>query len=225
MATVPAMSSVSRRSRTSSGRGAVATLNPRPSGSSPEPSRASARLCKALHIVTAADGGKTLVPLGQHIFGLDAPLGEHGPIPSRLRPRVLPVVLEQFELPPLGGGGAAAPPQEHGLEQRLGERVALVRHGHGDAQFLADTGGLAQDDPEHLAINRVVVAVQERGAYRLARLAEAIHTALALLMPRGVPRQVVVNDGVEVILQVDALRQAVGGDQDPGAFGRADPCY
>ena len=165
------------------------------------------------------------MPLGQHIFGLDPPLGEHGPTPFRLRPRVLPVVLEQRELPPLGGGRAAAPPQEHGLEQRLGERVALVRHGYGDAEFLADTGGLAQDDPEHLAINRVVVAVQERSAYRLARLAEAVHTALALLMPRGVPRQVVVNDGVEVILQVDSLRQAVGGDQDPGAFRRADPRY
>ena len=103
--------------------------------------------------------------------------------------------------------------------------MALVRHGYGDAEFLADTGGLAQDDPEHLAINRIVVAVQERGAHRLARLAEAVHTALALLMARGVPRQVVVNDGVEVILQVDALRQAVGGDQDPVAFGRADPRY
>ena len=30
------------------------------------------------------------------------------------------------------------------------------------------------------------------------------------------------DDGVEVLLQVDPLRQAVGGDQDPGAFGRAD---
>ena len=30
------------------------------------------------------------------------------------------------------------------------------------------------------------------------------------------------NDGVEVLLKVDPLRQAVGGDQDPGAFGGAD---
>ena len=30
------------------------------------------------------------------------------------------------------------------------------------------------------------------------------------------------NDGVEVLLKVDPLRQAVGGDQDPGAFACAD---
>ena len=36
-------------------------------------------------------------------------------------------------------------------------------------------------------------------------------------MAGGVPREVVVHDGGEAVLQVDALREAVGGDQQPGA--------
>ena len=45
-------------------------------------------------------------------------------------------------------------------------------------------------------------------------LAEPVDPALALLVPGRVPGQVVVDDGVEVVLQVDALGQAVGRDQD-----------
>ena len=45
-------------------------------------------------------------------------------------------------------------------------------------------------------------------------LAEAVDAAFALLVPGGVPGEVVVDDGVEVVLEVDALGQAVGGDQD-----------
>ena len=56
----------------------------------------------------------------------------------------------------------------------------------------------------------------------LARLAEAVDTTLALLVARRVPREIVVNDGVELLLQVDAFRQAVGGDENPGALGRAE---
>ena len=186
-----------------------------------EPRKRAAR--KALHIVTPADCGEALVPLGQHLVGLDASLGKDSPVLFCLRLRVLPMALEQLELPALNNTGAAPPPQEYRLEQRLRERVALVRHGHRDAEFLPDTGRLAQDDLEYRTIHRVVDAVDERGAHRFARLTEAIDTALALLMACRVPREVVVNDGVEVLLQVDALRQAVGGDQDPGAFGHADP--
>ena len=48
-----------------------------------------------------------------------------------------------------------------------------------------------------------------------ACLAEPVDAALALFVAGGVPRQVVVDDGGEAVLQVDALRQAVGGDQQP----------
>ena len=48
----------------------------------------------------------------------------------------------------------------------------------------------------------------------LGRLAEAVDAAFALLMPGRVPRQVVVDDGVEELLEVDAFGQAIGGDED-----------
>ena len=51
-------------------------------------------------------------------------------------------------------------------------------------------------------------------ARTVARLAEPVDAALALLVPGRVPGQVVVDDGLEVVLEVDALGQAVGGDQD-----------
>ena len=163
------------------------------------------------------------MPLRQHLVGLDASLGEHGPAPSGLRLHVFPLALEQPELSALDGVGQAAPAQEDRLEQRLRERAALVRHGHRNAELLADARRLAQDDLEHRAVHRVVGAVEERGAHRRARLTESIDAALALFVARRVPGEVVVNDGVEVLLEVDALRQAVGSDQDSGALSRADP--
>ena len=48
-----------------------------------------------------------------------------------------------------------------------------------------------------------------------ALLAEPVDAAFALFVAGGVPRQVVVDDRGEAVLQVDALRQAVGGDQQP----------
>ena len=118
--------------------------------------------------------------------------------------------------------GTSPPPKEHGLHQRLRERVPLVGHGHRHAQLLADAVGLAQDDFEHRAVDGVVGAVEQRGSHCLAGLAEAIDASLALLVARRVPREVVVDDRVEVVLQVDALRQAVGRDQEP-AVGFAEP--
>ena len=76
---------------------------------------------------------------------------------------------------------------------------------------------LAEQDVEHDAVDLVVRAVEGERADDVAWLAEAVDAALALLVAGGVPGQVVVDDGVEVLLQVDALAQAVGGDQHPTA--------
>ena len=59
------------------------------------------------------------------------------------------------------------------------------------------------------------VAVDGGHPHRRRRLAVAVDAAFSLLEPGGVPGQVVVDDGVEVLLEVDALGQAVGGDQHP----------
>ena len=78
---------------------------------------------------------------------------------------------------------------------------------------------LAEQHVEDDAVDAVVAAVEGDDADDVALLAEAVDAALALLVAGGVPGQVVVDDGVEVLLQVDALGQAVGGDQDAAAAG------
>ena len=72
-----------------------------------------------------------------------------------------------------------------------------------------------QDD----AVDAVVLAVDGDGADVGGALAEPVDAALALFVPGGVPGQVVVDDGLEGVLEVDALGQAVGGDQDVAGVG------
>ena len=74
---------------------------------------------------------------------------------------------------------------------------------------------LAEQHVEHDAVDPVVRAVEGDGAHGVGALAEAVDAALALLVAGRVPGQVVVDDGVEAVLEVDALGQAVGGDQHP----------
>ena len=76
---------------------------------------------------------------------------------------------------------------------------------------------LADEDVEDDAVDAVVLAVEGDGADDVARLAEAVDAAFALFVAGGVPGEVVVDDGVEVVLEVDAFGQAVGGDQDVAA--------
>ena len=82
-------------------------------------------------------------------------------------------------------------------------------------EALADRARLAQQDVEHDEVDLVVGAVEQDGADLGPLLAVAVDPALALLQPVRVPGQVVVEHGVEMVLEVDPLRQAVGGDQDP----------
>ena len=79
---------------------------------------------------------------------------------------------------------------------------------------------LADEDVEDHAVDRVVGAVVRDGPHLALLLPEPVHPALALLVARGVPCQVVVQDGIEVFLEVDAFRQAVGADEhEPAAVG------
>ena len=55
-------------------------------------------------------------------------------------------------------------------------------------------------------------------ALTMVPLAVAIDPALTLLQAVGVPRQIVVQNGVEVLLEVDALAQAVGRHQHARRF-------
>ena len=73
--------------------------------------------------------------------------------------------------------------------------------------------GLAQDDLQHGAVDRAVGREQQCRTDKRGRLAEPIDAPFPLLVPRRVPGQIVVHHGVEQELQIDAFRQAVGGNQ------------
>src|SRR5262249_30665111 len=49
-------------------------------------------------------------------------------------------------------------------------------------------------------------------------LSISVDSALALFVARRVPSEVIVNDGVEMILQVDALAETVSAHEDPFGF-------
>jgi hypothetical protein len=160
--------------------------------------------------------------LGEHVgelFDLDEVLGEDG---ARLTLAVGGGVPRAIELATLGsgefegglavGGGVVA--EEQALEDRLGDGVCVHRDRYGDAELVVDGAVLAEEDLEDDAVDGVVLAVEGDGADCGARLAVTIDAALALLVAGGVPGEVVVEDGVEGVLEVDALGEAVGADED-----------
>ena len=166
-----------------------------------------------------ADGGLDGLKLAGDLIGLDRLLGEQGAGALLALGDVLPfgvqLVTLQFQT---GEGELLLAGLEAGLDHRVHDRfhdLGAVRWDRdGDAEGLADGLVLADQHVEHDAVDQVVRAVVGEHAYDLLRLAVAVHAALALLVAGGVPGQVVVDDGVEVVLEVDALAQAVGGDQD-----------
>src|SRR5690606_19483430 len=100
------------------------------------------------------------------------------------------------------------------FHQRLAERVPIVGQWHRYTKFLADLVGFLEDDLEYRSIDGVVRAVEQRRTHHAPLLPEAIDASLALLVARGIPREIVVNDRVEVVLEVHTLGEAVGGDED-----------
>jgi hypothetical protein len=76
---------------------------------------------------------------------------------------------------------------------------------------------LADQDIEDHSVDGIVEAVQGDGTDGRGALTEPVDAAFTLLVPRRVPREVVEDDGGEVALKVDALRQAVGGNLAAGS--------
>ena len=76
-----------------------------------------------------------------------------------------------------------------------------------------------EDDFEHHSIDGIVVAPHEDGADDALAiaydtlLAKAVDAAFALFVAGRDPGEGVMHDGIEGGLQVDAFRQAVGGDE------------
>ncbi|WHM39393.1 hypothetical protein [Streptomyces sp. BPTC-684] len=106
-------------------------------------------------------------------------------------------------------------------QQRTGEGFedapALVGDEDGHAGLVGDVPVLLDEDLQDETVDAGVGVVDGDLADAAARLAEAVDAARALEVAGRVPRQVVVDDGAEVVLEVDALGEAVGGDQHVSA--------
>src|SRR5690606_22345183 len=81
-------------------------------------------------------------------------------------------------------------------------------------EILTDLAVFSNEDLKHLAVDTVVTAIQGDDLHPVAFLAVAVDAALPLVMAGWIPGQVVVDDGVEIVLEINPLGQAVGGHQD-----------
>ena len=118
--------------------------------------------------------------------------------------------------------GVVAAAKDEALEDGLHDERGVGGQGHGDAGGLADGFVLADEDIEDDTVDGVVDAVVGDGADGLGALPEPVDATFALFVPGGVPGEVVVDDGGEVVLQVDAFGEAVGGDEDAVAVVGAE---
>ena len=187
-------------------------------------------LHKALHVGTAAQGNLLLLPLGQHLVGPDAALGELGAVELGFFQGVGPLGLQWGEHcfsigKHVRGVLRGVALHQRGFDQRLIDAQLVFWHGHQHAQFLLDGLAFAQNDVEHKAIDRVVLAIQHGATHLRGTLAETIDPTLALLMAGGVPSQIVVHHCREQVLQVDSLRKAIGGDKDAAPAGLCAPFH
>jgi hypothetical protein len=80
--------------------------------------------------------------------------------------------------------------------------------------LLLDCPRLAENYVEYRTVDWIVLAIDEDCPDGVALLSEAIDAPLALLVPSRVPGQVVMDDRIEIHLQIDALGEAVGGNQN-----------
>ena len=90
--------------------------------------------------------------------------------------------------------------QQQPFGQGVDDGLPVAGDGNGDAGGLGDGAVLADQDVEHDAVDAVVLAVEGDRADDVAALPEPVDAALALLVAGGVPGEVVVHDGREVLL-------------------------
>jgi hypothetical protein len=105
--------------------------------------------------------------------------------------------------------------QNDRIHQCVSYGAPFVGQGHRHPGRLSDRLGLTQDDIEHCAVDCAVGREEQYRADQFGWLAEAVDTTLTLLVTRWVPAQVVMNHGVEQLLQIDALGQAIRSHQEP----------
>jgi hypothetical protein len=109
--------------------------------------------------------------------------------------------------------------EEQALKHRLYDLLAIDRHGDGDPEGITDGAVFPEKHIEHNAVDLIVYAIVGQHPDLASLLAEPIYSAIPLLVASGIPREVVMNDGVEFVLKVDSLAEAVCADQTPTGGG------
>ena len=176
------------------------------------------------HVRASADGRADAGQLGRHRIGLDGVLSKARAAGLLAVAGILPldvqfllVGIEFVDEVERELHRAFLVAEQSPLEQRLRDLLAGAWDRHGHSEITLDALVLADQDIEDHAVDRVVGAVVGDHPDLGRPLPEPIHAPFALLVASGVPRQIVVQDSIEVILQIDALGQAVGADQDEPA--------
>ncbi len=104
--------------------------------------------------------------------------------------------------------------EQSGLDDGLVDALFVLRQRHEHTEFAADRFRLTQDDIEDKSIHRIILSVEHGATHFLGLLAEAIHAAFALFVAGRVPCEVVVDHSGETVLEIDAFRKAIGGDEN-----------
>ena len=99
--------------------------------------------------------------------------------------------------------------EQSSFHERHADVAVIFGHRDRNTEVFLDLFGLAEDDIENEAIHRIVGTVKHSAPDILALLTETVHTAFALFVASRVPSQVVMNDGIEVVLKVDTFGQAI----------------
>src|SRR5439155_1016364 len=114
---------------------------------------------EALDVFLTAEGGERLVPFGEYVLRFQPALGEDGAVLLRFLGGVAPARLDGLGLIELDEresllalSVALVLAEQHGLHQRLAQRVSVIRQRNEHAELLTDLFGLAKDDLEHRAI-------------------------------------------------------------------------
>ena len=188
--------------------------------------------CEIGHVHAGADGRLDRLQFASNLINVTGEcfLGENGPraflpVSSRVPFPVQFIFLghEKFFKAwqhRLSRSGLAA--QEQSLEDRFNDVFRIHGHGHRNAQGAANLAMLAKEHVEHDAVDTIIQPVVGDHMDLLAGLAIAIDPAFALLVAGWVPGEIIVEDSIEMLLQVDALAQAVSANQD--MFGGAGQC-
>jgi hypothetical protein len=103
--------------------------------------------------------------------------------------------------------------QQHVVDDGLDDLLRFDWNRHRDAEVVPNLLCLADEHFEDDPVHGIVRAVEQDRLHDRLRLAKPVDPALTLLQPVRIPGQVVMNHGVKIVLKIDALAQAIGGDE------------